>query len=78
MQVSRIVEEIDAEIERLQQAKALLSGAGVKPVKRAAAERPAAKKAGKRKHRLSAEGRKRIADAMRRRWAERRKQLASK
>ena len=38
------------------------------------AAKPAAAKKGKRK--LSPEGRKRIADAMKRRWAERRKQVA--
>ena len=78
MEVNRIIQEIDAEISRLQQARALLLG-GVKSTgktaTKSAAGKPAdAPKAGKKKRRLSAEGRKRIADAMRKRWAERRKQ----
>lgn len=86
MEVSRILIEIDAEISKLQQARALLTGASVTagtPAKRgpgrpkgtaAAAPTPkkAAKKAGKRN--LSPDARKRIADAQKRRWAERRKQ----
>ncbi len=91
MQVSRIVAEIDAEIAKLQQARALLSGAGAAPVKAGpgrpkgsknvaaakavAVAKPAAKPAKKRK--LSPEGRKRIAEAMKRRWAERRKLTAA-
>lgn len=79
-----VIAQIDAEIARLQQARALLGGttqvakAGrgrPKGSKNAAtaSEAPAPVK-GKRK--LSPEGRKAIADAMKRRWAERRKQSA--
>ncbi len=97
MEVSRIISEIDSQISKLQQARALLSetssvsAPSVTPVKRAGRGRPkgsknsvkkaaavvktpapaAAKTATTRK--LSAEGRKRIADAMKKRWAERRK-----
>ncbi len=85
MLVNRIVQEIDAEITRLQQARALLLGGGMSEPKKSSPGRPAAAtkaakapKAGKRKRRLSAEGRKKIADAMRKRWAERRKQQTSK
>jgi hypothetical protein len=85
MNFDRLVQEIDSEISRLQQARALLIG---EPIKRrpgrpkaaaghktagTAASRPA-----KRRRRLSPEGRKRIADAMRKRWAERKKQQGSK
>ncbi len=81
MQVNRIIQEIDAEITRLQQARALLLG-GVSEPKKNPIGRPAAGpqkvKVVKRKRRLSAEGRKRIADAMRKRWAERRKQQSAK
>lgn len=79
VQVNRIIQEIDAEITRLQQARSLLLG-GVSTLKKNHVGRPAAgpKKAVKRKRRLSAEGRKRIADAMRKRWAERRKQQGTK
>jgi len=44
----------------------------------AAAPKPVAAKATKGKRKLSPEGRKRIADAMKRRWAERRKEAAKK
>lgn len=82
MDFHRLIEEIDSEISRLQQARALLIG---EPVKRgpgrpkaAAVHRTTASKPAKRKRRLSPEGRKRIADAMRKRWAERKKQQGSK
>jgi hypothetical protein len=79
--VREIVAQIDAEITKLQQARALLAGTkaantgrgrpkGSKNVESVAP----AKKVKKRK--LSPEGRKRIADAMKKRWAERRKLLA--
>ena len=84
MQVSRILAEIDAEIAKLQQARALLAPA--QPETRTGRGRPKGSKnaasskkavaAKPRKRKLSAEGRKRIADAMKKRWAERRKQNA--
>jgi len=95
--ISDVITQIDAEILKLQQAKALLSGSTASaveaPAKKSGRGRPkgsknstkavAAKvveakspaKATKRK--LSPEGRKAIAEAMKRRWAERRK-LAAK
>ena len=80
--MSEVLAQIDAEIVKLQQARALLSG--VEAV-RTARGRPkgsknthtasvAATPATKGKRKLSPEGRKAIADAMKRRWAERRKQ----
>jgi hypothetical protein len=83
---NQIIHVIDAEIARLQQAKALLLGGNSVAHKSRVGRPPAspapaahAPKASKRKkRRLSAEGRKRIADAMKKRWAERRKQQASK
>jgi len=82
MEVSRIISEIDAQISKLQQARALLAGTVIpathngpgrpKGSKKAAAKKPPATSRKKRK--LSPEGRKRIADAMKKRWAERRKQ----
>ena len=79
MEVTRIIAEIDAQIRKLQQARELLAdttttisrGPG-RPKKSASAKTKAP-----RKSRLSPEGRKRIAEAMKRRWAERRK-LAAK
>lgn len=85
MDFQRLIQEIDSEISRLQQARALLSG---EPAKRGPGRPKAvsvqktsattASKPAKRKRRLSPEGRKRIADAMRKRWAERKKQQGSK
>ena len=79
MEVSRIIAEIDAQIAKLQQARELLSGTTTSTGK--GPGRPKGSKNAKgstsRKRKLSPEGRKRIADAMKRRWAERRK-LAAK
>ena len=80
MAVSTIIAEIDAQIAKLQQARALLIGTlpqtsgrgrpkGSKNVVAAVSVKTT-------KRKLSPEGRKRIADAMKKRWAERRKQLA--
>jgi hypothetical protein len=60
MDTAAILEAIDAEIRRLEQAKALLNGAG--PGKRIQPVKP-----GKRT--MSAEAREKIAAAQRRRWA---------
>ena len=63
----RILAELDSEISRLQQVRSLLTQNGAKP-----ATKPATKR---RKRTLSAEARKKIADAQRKRWA---KQKAGK
>jgi len=84
MDFHRLIQEIDSEISRLQQARALLSGESAtrrgpgRPKAAAGHKAVSASKPAKRKRRLSPEGRKRIADAMRRRWAERKKQQGSK
>jgi hypothetical protein len=98
VEVSRIIAEIDSQISKLQQARALLSETGAvpaAPVKQARRGRPkgsknSVKKAAtvkatapvkaavpvKAKRKLSPEGRKAIAEAMKKRWAERRKVAA--
>jgi hypothetical protein len=70
MAISDILASIDHEIAQLRQARTLLGG-GVKPAaKKAAVVAPAAAKPAKKKKRhLSPEGRKRIADAVKKRWA---------
>lgn len=73
MGVSDILAQIDREIALLQQAHSLLSGAAAPAPKKPG---PAKKKSAKKKRVLSAEGRKAIADAARKRWAERRKAAA--
>jgi hypothetical protein len=77
MDVSRILSEIDAEITRLQQARAALTGiagSGTVAPRRGRPKGSVNKKttSARRKRNLTPEGRKRIADAMKRRWAERR------
>lgn len=76
MEVKQIVAELDREITRLTEARALLAGGGTTGRKRG---RPPGKRnavRSSRKGRLSAEGRKRISEALKRRWAERRKAAA--
>jgi hypothetical protein len=80
VEVRRILDEIDSQISKLQQARALLAGTTApagrgrpKGSKNTASAAPAKTP---RKRKLSPEGRKRIADAMKKRWAERRKQNA--
>jgi hypothetical protein len=62
MDYSRIIAEIDAEIKRLQQARALLLG-GAGPVAHSRASQPA------RKTTMSAAARRRISIAQKARWA---------
>jgi hypothetical protein len=69
--VKDILLEIDSEISRLQQARALLSGESTP-------KRGPGKHAAPKKRKLTPEGRKRIAEAMKRRWAERKKQAGAK
>jgi len=76
VQVKDILAELDQEIARLQQARALLGGEVVK--KRAAKKKAAVATPAPKKRRLTPEGRKRIAEAMKRRWAERKKLAAAK
>lgn len=69
MEMKSVLAEIDEELSRLIQARALL--AGVNGVKPAAARK---KKGRQRKRRkMSAEGRARIAEAQRKRWAAQKK-----
>jgi hypothetical protein len=73
--VSEILAQIDHEIALLQQARTLLGGASVTAPRKAAAG-SAGKKAVKKKRNLTPEGRKRIAEAVKRRWAEQKKASA--
>lgn len=72
MGVSEILAQIDREIAQLQKARALLNGGG--GGKRSAGGKRVARK----KRNLTPEGRKRIAEAVKRRWAEQRKAAAAK
>ncbi len=84
MDVSKILAEIDAKIASLQQARAVLvglnltDGTGATAPKRRGRPKGSknatkAIKPAKKKRNLTPEGRKAIADAMKRRWEERKK-----
>jgi hypothetical protein len=73
--VSEILAQIDREIAQLQKARALLSGENATAPRKAASSH-AAKKPAKKKRNLTPEGRKRIAEAVKRRWAEQKKAAA--
>ncbi len=75
MGVSEILAQIDTEIAQLQEARALLGG-GSGAGRRKSVAAPAAKKSAKKKRNLTPEGRKRIAEAVKRRWAEQKKAAA--
>jgi hypothetical protein len=78
MAIDTILSQIDQEIARLRQARALLTslGSGAARATGSKAKRAAAKP--RRKRVLSAEARKRIADAQRKRWAAQRAKSKSK
>lgn len=86
--MTEVISKIDEEIAKLQQARALLAGTATTTQAKAGRGRPKGSKnvaavtpatAGKkRKRQLSPEGRKAIADAMKKRWAERRKASPTK
>lgn len=84
MQVSEILSEIDNEIARLQEARRLLAGEssgttrtrGRKPAAAAAAVAAAAPKKRRRRRKLTPEGRKKLSEALKARWAERKKKAA--
>jgi hypothetical protein len=84
MSVSEILASVDREIALLKQVRALLVGTDVaspskkQPKLSKAAARPAKKGGAKKKRQLSPEGRKRIAEAVRRRWEAQRKAKSSK
>jgi len=70
MAIDNILAQIDSEIARLQQARKLLaniSAIATRAGRKAAPARAASKP--RKKPRISAEGRKRIAEAQRKRWA---------
>ena len=75
MGVSEILAQIDHEIAQLQRARTLLGG-GFKVAPKKAAAAPAPQKTAKKKRNLTPEGRKRIAEAVKRRWAEQKKAAA--
>jgi hypothetical protein len=76
VEVTRIISEIDAQIEKLQQARSLLAGTQTARTGRGRPKGTKVVVATTKNRRLSPSGRKAISEAMKRRWADRRKQLA--
>jgi hypothetical protein len=87
MALSDILATIDSEIAQLQKARALLIGAAAPAAAKKKPGRPrkivaevapvVAKPAKKKKRNLSPEGRKRIAEAVKRRWAAQKKSASA-
>jgi len=73
MALNEILAQIDVEIARLQQARALLGATGVQKARRGRpklnTDGSLLSKPAKKKRNLSPEGRARIAEAVKRRWA---------
>jgi hypothetical protein len=78
MAIENILAQIDSEIARLQQARKLLASIGDSTSVTPSAKKPAAKTTRRKKRVLSAEARKRIADAQRKRWAAQRAKSKAK
>jgi len=82
VEVKEILAELDQEIARLRQARALLAGGTVAkkrgPNKKSAGTVAKVAASSPTKRNITPEGRKRIAEAMKKRWAERRKLAAAK
>ena len=76
VEVNKIVAELDKEIARLKEARALLAGGASTSRSTTSAKKAVARPA--KKSTMSAEGRRRIAEAMKKRWAERRKHQSAK
>jgi len=72
LDIHRILAELKAERDRIEHAIAAIGGFGSRRGRRG---RPPGRPAGgkRRKHRLTPEGRKRLSEMMKKRWAERRK-----
>lgn len=76
MGVAEILQQIDREIAQLQRARTLLNGGAVKSPN--GSLNGIARKAKRKKSNLTPEGRKRIAEAVRRRWEKQRKASGAK
>ncbi len=75
MDIDRILHELRSERDRLDRAIAALQGAGAGGARRNGRTAAAAAKGGRRRgpRHMSADARRRISEAMRKRWAERKK-----
>jgi hypothetical protein len=73
METNQIIAEIDLEIARLQEVKAILSGRATSTAKRVYKSRSLARPVGTKKRVLSPEARAKIAAAQKARWAKAKK-----
>jgi hypothetical protein len=73
MDTTEIIQTIDAEIDRLEKARALLNGNTTSPAKRGRPFGSAHPTTNKPRRKMSAEGRARIAAAQKARWAKAKK-----
>jgi hypothetical protein len=71
MAFAKILSDIDEEIARLKQARALLTASEVPDLSRQSPH--AIEKPSRKKHKITPEGRKRIREAVKRRWATQKK-----
>lgn len=78
MAIENILAQIDSEIDRLKQARTLLATIGISTRTGGAAKKAAGKARPRKKRVLSADARKRIADAQRKRWAAQRAKTKGK
>lgn len=78
VEVKQIVAELEQEIARLKEARALLAGGSTGARRGRPKGTSKAKQKTGRKRRLTPEGRKRISEALKRRWAAQRKQKGAK
>jgi hypothetical protein len=78
MAIENILAQIDSEIARLQQARTLLASIGTTAKVGSSAKNATAKSKPRKKRVLSADARKRIADAQRKRWAAQRAKTKAK
>lgn len=76
MEVKKIIAELEEQIARLKEARSLLAGVTTGAKRRGRPPGKSSARGNGRKRHLSAEGRKRISEALKRRWAARRKAAA--
>lgn len=78
MDTARMVRELDAEIARLTSARNLLAGSSNTQVKSRVKVAPAKRATARPGRHLTAAGRKKLSELMKKRWAERKKKVAAK
>ena len=76
MGIKEILFQIDDEIARLERARTALLGASASPAAKAASFREGATRRKRKKRKLTPEGRKRISEAVKRRWTAQKKLAA--